>query len=206
MKRFRISLDNAVRYVWLSYLWGWQDQRLTLTRSNCDVLTKKGPIELDDLSCTISDAAVVVEMLGERYLWVAALCSLQDDQDDLAAQIPVVGQNSAKSLATIVAAASTDANSGFPCVSTQAGRIQRILGTPNGSVSLEGCKPKPVKKLDVEPYSGSQYLENSKWDTRGWTFQKVLSRRCLFFMEEQWYWECQCASWCEEICRETSIE
>ena len=208
MRRFQISLDNTVRYVALSYVWGSQAQRVTLTRANCDVLSKKGAINLDDLSRTISDAAVVVEMLGERYLWVDALCILQDDQDDLAAQIPLMGQIYARSLVTIVAAAGIDANSGLPGISTQARSLQRISGPLKGGVLLETCAPKLRRKSEDMDWSRQPYyLKNSKWDTRGWTFQeKVLSRRCLFFMEEQVYWECQCASWCEETCLETSPE
>ena len=205
VRKFQISLDDTVRYVALSYVWGLQAQRQTLTRSNYDILSKKGAIKPDDLSRTISDAAAVVEMLGERYLWADSLCILQDDQDDLAAQIPVMGQIFARSLVTIVAAASIDANSGLPGVSTQARSIQRILGPVKGGVLLRTCIPKQMKNSDVGPEFGSHYLENSKWDTRGWTFQeKLLSRRCLYFMKEQVYWECQCGSWCEETCLETS--
>ena len=212
VRQFQISSDNTVRYVALSYVWGSQAQRLTLSRANHKVLSKKGAINLDVISRTISDAAIVVDMLGERYLWVDALCILQDDQDDLAEQIPVMGQIYARSLVTIMAAASIDSNSGLPGVSTQARSAQRISKPLNGGVLLRTCRPKDILRLepkweDVSSSKQKDYLKNSKWDTRGWTFQeKVLSRRCLFFMQEQVYWECQCASWCEETCLETDSE
>ena len=208
VRQFQISSDNTVRYVALSYVWGSQAQRLTLSRANHKVLSKKGAINLDELSRTISDAAVVVEMLGERYLWVDALCILQDDEDDLAEQIPVMGQIYTRSLVTIMAAASIDSNSGLPGVSTQARSAQRISEPLNGGVLLRTCTPKDRRESEDAGWSEQKnYLKNSKWDTRGWTFQeKVLSRRCLFFMEEQVYWECQRASWCEETCLETSPE
>ena len=208
VRNFQISPDNTVRYVALSYVWGSQAQRLTLTRANHKALSKKGAINLDEVSRTISDAAVVVEMLGERYLWVDVLCILQDDQDDLAEQIPVMGQIYTRSLVTIMAAASTDSNSGLPGVSSQARSAQRISEPLNGGVLLRTCTPKHRQNSkDIGWSRQTDYLKNSKWDTRGWTFQeKVLSRRCLFFMEEQVYWECQRASWCEETCLETSPE
>ena len=208
VRQFRISSDNTVRYIALSYVWGSQAQRLTLSRANHKALSKKGAISLHEISRTISDAAVVVEMLGERYLWVDALCILQDDQDDLAEQIPVMGQIYSRSLITIMAAASIDSNSGLPGVSTQARSAQRISEPLNGGVLLRTCTPKDrPKSEDIGRRERKNYLQNSKWDTRGWTFQeKVLSRRCLFFMEEQVYWECQSASWCEETCLETSPE
>ena len=97
MRSFQVSLDNTVRYLTWSYVWGSQAQRLTLTRANHRILNKKGGIKLDDLSRTIRDAAVVVQMLGERYLWVDALCIVQDDQGDLAAQLSLMGQIYARS-------------------------------------------------------------------------------------------------------------
>ncbi|KAL9063781.1 MAG: hypothetical protein Q9161_009279 [Pseudevernia consocians] len=212
VRQFQISSDNTVRYVALSYVWGSQAQRLTLSRANHKVLSKKGAINLDDISRTISDAAIVVDMLGERYLWVDALCILQDDQDDLAEQIPVMGQIYVRSLVTIMAAASIDSNSGLPGVSTQARSAQRISKPLNGGVLLRTCRPKDIPNLepkweDVSSSKQKDYLKSSKWDTRGWTFQeKVLSRRCLYFMQEQLYWECQRASWCEETCLEASPE
>ena len=208
VRKFQLSLDNTVRYVALSYVWGSQTQPLTLRRANQKVLSKKGAINLGDISRTISDAAIVVEMLGERYLWVDALCIIQDDQDDLAQQIPVMGQIYARSLVTIMAAASIDSNSGLPGINTQARSAQRISEPLIGGVLLRTCTPKYKRDPeDLDCNSPTNYLNNSKWNTRGWTFQeKVLSRRCLFFMKEQVYWECQHASWCEETCLETIPE
>ena len=99
---------------------------MTLSSANHNILSKKRAINLNEISRTISDAAVVVEMLGERYLWVDALCILQDDQDDLAEQIPLMGQIYTRSLVTTMAAASIDSNSGLPGVSTLARSAQHI--------------------------------------------------------------------------------
>lgn len=200
IRNFQVSQDESVRYVTLSYVWGSQAQCLTLTKVNCNTLCNKQTIELGQLSRTISDAATVVEMLGERFLWVDALCIIQDDPDDLATQIPVMGQIYARSILTIVAAASNDTSSGLPGIDPQARSFQRNSGPLRGGTLLRMCTPKP----ESNRFHGYQhYLTNSKWNNRGWTFQeKMLSRRCLFFMEEQVYWECQCASWCEETCLE----
>jgi hypothetical protein len=47
--------------------------------------------------------------------------------------------------------------------------------------------------------SWSNYLGDSIWDRRAWTFQeKLFSGRILVFAAEQVYWECQRGSWCEE--------
>ena len=162
VRQFQLSSDNSVRYVALSYVWGSQAQRLTLSRANHKNLSKKGAINLEDISRTISDAAVIVEMLGERYLWVDALCILQDDQDDLAEQIPVMGQIYTRSLVTIMAAASTDNNSGLPGVSTQARNAQRISELLNGGVLLRTCTSKDRQESEhIGWRERINYLKNS---------------------------------------------
>ena len=119
-----------------------------------------------------------------------------------------MGQIYIRSLVTIMAAASVDSNSGLPGVSIQIRSSQYVLEPLNGGVLLRTCRPK-YREDDTDIIRSRQddYLEDSKWNTRGWTFQeKVLSRRCLFYMEEQVYWECQRASWCEETCLEIGPE
>jgi hypothetical protein len=43
-------------------------------------------------------------------------------------------------------------------------------------------------------------LTESKWETRGWTFQeKHLSKRLLVFTDEQCFWYCSCAICYEDM-------
>lgn len=193
------SDSEGMRYVALSYVWGTNAQRLILTRANCVRLEETGAIQLNHLPQTVVDAIKVVEMLEERYLWVDALCIIQDDEDDLAASIPSMGYIFGGAFLTIVAASNVDANSGLPGIQ-QSRSPQRVLG-PLGGGALMTCLT-PEFQHPREPGSPS-YLRKSKWNTRGWTLQeKLFSRRCLYFMREQIYWECRADSWCEESCFE----
>jgi hypothetical protein len=46
----------------------------------------------------------------------------------------------------------------------------------------------------------SRFLEQSSWNTRGWTYQEaVLSRRCLFFTSHQVYFVCRAMTCCESM-------
>jgi hypothetical protein len=48
-------------------------------------------------------------------------------------------------------------------------------------------------------------LKNSVWITRGWTYQEaILSRRCLFFTEQQVYFVCRSMSCSEAVVNESS--
>ena len=200
--RARSAANEGVRYVALSYMWGKNAQPLTLTRANFARLGEIHAIQHDSLPRTIRDAIEVVEMLGERYLWVDALCIIQDNEDDLAAHLPLMGYIFEGAVLTIVAASSTDANSGLPGV-RQSRSPQLVIG-PLGEGALISCPSPMLDEIVQFQLDGHHYLQNSMWDRRGWTLQeKLFSRRCLYFMEEQIYWECKMDSWCEDSCFES---
>ena len=202
IKDFINTSDRQLRYAALSYVWGSKPQRLRLTQANQDALHLEGGIETTQLSRTISDAVSVVRMLGERYIWVDSLCIIQDNEDDLGFQIPLVGYIFAKALVTIVAASGDHNDVGLPGINgwqrlTLPGRMNQ-LSTSN-SDEIQTKQPRPVQ-FGVLPH-----LQNTVWETRGWTYQeKLLSRRCLVFTEELVYWECHCASWSEDAPMETA--
>ncbi|KUJ09938.1 uncharacterized protein LY89DRAFT_266682 [Mollisia scopiformis] len=92
----------------------------------------------------------------------------------------------------LVAAAGADALTGL--VGYEASprpTIDQISGTVQG-LQLVISSP-PLQYI----------LENSKWNTRGWTFQEWhLARRALIFTDDQVYYICSSASYCEDIALE----
>ncbi|KAH7175045.1 uncharacterized protein B0J16DRAFT_388872 [Fusarium flagelliforme] len=88
---------------------------------------------------------------------------------------------------TIVAAAGESSSYGLPGV----GQCSRKI--PN-KISLNGTTWKPYTNL-----LGFQ-LGNSKWLTRGWTYQEaVFSRRCVIFADDQVFFQCGTMSCAEEL-------
>ena len=197
IKDFLNTSDGHLRYAALSYVWGSKPQRLKLTQANQKALHLEGAFETTQLSRTIRDAVSVVRMLGERYLWVDTLCIIQDSKDDLGVQIPLVGYIFAKALVTIVAASGEHNDVGLPGINgwqrrTSSGRMQQLPMIESDVIRTE---QHPPIQFGVLPY-----LEDTVWESRGWTYQeKLLSRRCLVFTEELVYWECHCASWSEDV-------
>ncbi|KAH9950034.1 hypothetical protein B0H21DRAFT_724460, partial [Amylocystis lapponica] len=65
---------------------------------------------------TIRDAVLFVRhgQLGERYVWIDALCIVQDDPADKAAQIPVMDLVYGNVLLTIFAASGNTADAPIP--------------------------------------------------------------------------------------------
>ena len=83
------ELDIATcRYVALSYVWGDAVQ-VKLGKDTSERLFSPGGLSdvCLDIPQTILDAMLVTSNIGERYLWVDALCILQDDHVDRNCQI-----------------------------------------------------------------------------------------------------------------------
>ncbi|KAF2108483.1 hypothetical protein BDV96DRAFT_260210 [Lophiotrema nucula] len=63
----------------LSHRWGTH-QHLTLKRSTMRRLKRSFPVS--ELPQTFQDAVYVTRRLGFSYLWIDALCIMQDSEDD----------------------------------------------------------------------------------------------------------------------------
>jgi hypothetical protein len=76
-------------YIALSYVWGRTKQ---FRIKNADFVTNASggsyaQLNREELPCTIRDAIVVVESLGGKYIWVDALCILEDGETEMRAMI-----------------------------------------------------------------------------------------------------------------------
>jgi hypothetical protein len=67
------------RYIALSYCWG-KDQAVKTTKSSLE--SHRLGFSTFELPKTIQDAIYVAQALGCQYLWVDALCIIQDDKHD----------------------------------------------------------------------------------------------------------------------------
>lgn len=155
----------SAKYVALSYVWGQQKQKEGELEEIEGRLYLKRPLEK-----TIEDALSVTKQLSLRYLWVDRYCI---PQNDLKYQISKMHEIYGGAHVTIIAAAGNGPQHGLPGVD----QTRRIRPPPVtiGSRTLLATFPSP--KLLVE---------ESKWHSRGWTFQEgLLSRRQLVFTDHQ---------------------
>jgi hypothetical protein len=188
---------ESLEYVALSYVWG-SNQKITLTRKTQAQLAEDESIVDGQASLTIIDAMELCRRLGIQYIWVDALCIIQDDENDKADQLKAMSHIYRCASFTIVAASGQDAGAGLPGLrpGTRYFQQEEVLVAqatePKPALSLmTTCNPKSSVKV--------HYLEETKWNTRGWTFQeRYLSNRCLVFTEEQVYFSCNEAIFCEE--------
>ncbi|KAJ9504305.1 hypothetical protein H2202_000361 [Exophiala xenobiotica] len=143
---------------------------------------------------TIEDAMTLSHLLGYRYLWIDALCIVQDDTiEEKISHLTNMKAIYSQARLTIVAAAGAHVDHGLSGISA-ARKVKQH------SELVKGLRLATMFPSFSELENSSELL----WNTRGWTFQeKLLSRRILLFTEYQVYFKCSESIWTEEIVLET---
>ena len=189
-----VQTTSTSKYFTLSYVWGAAEMSKTL-RINYAARLQKGGLR-ESLPATIADAIALVRSLGERYLWVDALCIVQDDETAMQHDIKQMDIIYGKAFATIVAVHGTSAEAGLSGVNSTSRPLQQIESvTISGrSKDLEfdsDKKDQETVHMVASPMPLHLALEVSTLDTRGWVLQEqLLSRRCLYFTNDYLYFQC----------------
>ncbi|KAL8685695.1 MAG: hypothetical protein Q9218_007596 [Villophora microphyllina] len=190
-------LSQVPRYVALSYVWGRSQQKVMLTKDRLSDFEQHGFLD-QPLDQTIRDAIDLTSRIGEKYLWVDALCIFQDDPEDKTCLIPQMDKIFGKAVLTIVAAYGNSADAGLPGVGIGSRKGNR------GKLEMEDIRI--VKKSKANMFAThlaigfrEKYLGFATYSFRAWTFQEgLLSTRALVFTKDQVYWECDRCTWCED--------
>jgi hypothetical protein len=97
------------QYIALSYCWGIKQDYTTALRT----IEYDEPILLSKLPQTIHDAVTVTRRLNIRYLWVDALCIIQDSPVDKAVEISAMGGFYKNAILTIAVTCAVGVQDGF---------------------------------------------------------------------------------------------
>ncbi|KAF2126497.1 HET-domain-containing protein [Dothidotthia symphoricarpi CBS 119687] len=191
-------------WVALSYCWGGASS-FTLTQSRLTEFQCGFPLE--DFPNTIRDAIIVTRALGQRYLWVDALCILQHDESDIdqtskvdwTTEAPKMARIYRDAIVTIEARASPAVTSGIlhkrvvPASATLPWKIPQIPLLDQAEV----CHHQELPNIQIQVCSARNPWDHivdkdSHWETRGWTLQEnLLSSRTLSFTSTQMIWQCR---------------
>ncbi|KAJ4195620.1 hypothetical protein NW755_001780 [Fusarium falciforme] len=129
----------------------------------------------------------LVRSLGERYLWVDALCLIQDHPRDMKGGIEIMNSILRGSHFAIVVASGTGMQSGIPGVRPGSRQPSQQIAQLNSKMKIAATN------------SMYWYLQNSAYSHQGWRLQELaLPRRTLIFVNNQVYFRCTQANWCEE--------
>jgi hypothetical protein len=166
------------KYAALSYCWGG-DQEVKLQKLN--LVSWRSKISFDDLPQTIKDAVLVASELGLEYIWVDALCIVQDDEADKIVELARMGDIYSQAYVTLLASRSPKVQDGF----LQSRYIPRERGyrvpylCANGQIG------------SIVLWAGRTLGIAEPIHQRGWCFQEqILSSRILEFGTHQLRYLC----------------
>ena len=174
-------------YVTLSHCWG---NTSTLTTTAITLEDRKSGIELSKVSRTFRDAIRVTQKLGLQYLWIDALCIIQDSSDDWQHESSHMGKIYRDALFTISATGALDGDGGCflrrPALPLDSVKIDCHLG--------DGTSCKISFRLQTDHSDTKSVFDDGKAspvNDRAWCLQeRLLSRRILHYGKELMYWEC----------------
>ncbi|KAF3076717.1 hypothetical protein CFAM422_001566 [Trichoderma lentiforme] len=182
--KLRINdMDTRAKYLALSYCWGEQldptARPLQLQRDNLNQLV--AGIELESLQQSIQDAIFATRKLGFRYLWVDALCIIQDCAKDKEREISRMASIYKNASVTIAASSSENAAHGFLAQ-------KKHPYCPDYEVPI----PMANNVTGTVYLSTGPYEPDHPLDKRGWTLQEfMLSSRMLIFSDYELLWQCK---------------
>ncbi|KAJ8132628.1 hypothetical protein O1611_g1003 [Lasiodiplodia mahajangana] len=154
------------KYVTLSYCWGGP-QPVTTTKATLEKHLNELPA--GDFSQTIKDAITVTRALRVKYIWIDAICIVQDDPDDKAIEISRMTDIYNLSYVTISASTASTCHDGFL-------QTRRLETTPI-RLRAEFSRIKKGSVLLVTDPASDEPIH-----TRGWTMQEhLLAPRLLMF-------------------------
>lgn len=172
-KKVVVSLQKPERFLALSYVWGHVRQPTTSASRSLD---------WDRMPQTIKDAITLTEEMGEKHLWVDALCIDLNDPKDYRVNITGMTTIYENATLTIVAASGQDSDAGLP------GAEQRPRSA--GLSSTFASKGTPITLLS-SPSSLTAHVKKSAWAYRAWTYQEhMLSHRCMYFTNDEVFLSC----------------
>lgn len=185
--RLHVSADGEEgRWTALSYCWGGTQHVYKTTAANLgDVLAG---IQISKLPRTIRDAISVTRGLGIRYLWVDALCIIQDSEEDWQGEAANMMNVYRDAYVVIAANSGVDAESGLGIDRNilESRPYEMKFRTPGGSSCTRFRWIHPPR----QPWS--RMVKQGALQRRGWTLQEtMLPVRLILYDEMGIFWQCR---------------
>lgn len=177
-----VQEPSKSRYAALSYCWGPAEDAKTQFKTERTTLEDrvKG-FRIDVTSPVVNDAIVVVRSLNIPYLWVDALCIIQQDRPDWERESKLMGLVYQNAHLTICTPASSTCRQGFLQRHHRAINVQF-----QSSVDKDISGFYSIRSIGSDQFDGGEYMgfdfDVCSWGRRAWTYQeKALSKRVLVF-------------------------
>jgi hypothetical protein len=175
----------------LSHRWGSQGLPVTTLDNLASRLEGIDPAELSQI---MRDAIQIVLGLGYRYLWIDALCIIQDSTDDWLSEASRMSSVFSGAVVTIAVADAENQSEGIfrkrPAQCMRPFYVPWLKAIPHRDrMHIDG-----VAKYYIFPKTnlvGRGTRTKGTLDTRGWVLQEqLLSTRILYYDKGEIYWDC----------------
>jgi hypothetical protein len=177
----RITSTKGVRgkYVALSYCWGGKQLGMTVKEN---FASRFRQLDTKALSKTVLQAIQTTKRLGLRYVWVDAICIIQDDEEDRTNEIRQMCDIYRQAYLTVVAANASRSSDGFWDMRPSQSSATKIpFWSVTGELSWVWVEQEGWYGDDSEPIN-----------TRCWTLQeRLLSHRLVIFASHTIQLQCQ---------------
>jgi hypothetical protein len=210
--RIRLIETHGISYSYatLSYCWGRAEDEWLCTKHKLDQYLDD--IDRKTLPATIRDCLVIAATLSMQYIWIDALCIIQDSASDWTTESTKMGGIYYGSLLTIAATTSSQSDGGCfnetsrPRFSDDIHEVTswRTQYPRSDLVGLESILEDGSKSrlYIVTGNSTAGYfaydtryedeVENGPLSKRAWVFQEqMLSHRIIYYAQSQLFWECE---------------
>lgn len=168
----------------LSYCWG-KAKAFSINTPTLNAFEREIPLQ--NLPRLFRDFVFLARFLELRYIWIDALCIMQDDSNDWEKESAQMCSTYSKADLTLAAAASEDPES--PLMRPFVHSLPVIHDGRSFALRIQ----------PVHSAGGAEPLFN-----RAWTLQEeILSRRVLYFGDRQLRWQCACMQVSEDSILDT---
>ncbi|KAF4458287.1 serine threonine kinase [Fusarium albosuccineum] len=171
-------LNRPQRYAALSHRWGSPKHQEQFCATKANLKELNGGFKTSDLPKTFWDAVHVTRGLHLKYLWIDSLCIIQNDSHDWDVESKRMEQVFSSSYCTLAASCASDTSDGF----LKPWPKRRCVPMTVGGAVYYACET-------IDDFY--THVDQSGLNQRGWVLQeRALSRRTIYFAENQSYWEC----------------
>jgi len=204
--KLRVSDGLCAPYVALSYCWGPSQATFKTTRAS--LAERLSGIPWTSLPRTFQDTVAFCWELGVRYLWIDALCIVQDDPVDWEREAVNMQSVYSNSFLTVAATRCPDNNTSLFSDRWTTLRLPGLGPLSAGTTAVQldyqnqTIHVRPSLHLAHDRFiqmdNAKEHAADAPLLTRAWAYQeRLLPPRCLHFHSEELVWECSTGMRCE---------